>query len=104
MGWFSGPVVSDIMQYSVPVAAATVVCGPSTTLLILNPAGTLATLTVTLPQNPVDGQRLTIAAGALITILTINGGTVKGLITTLALNGFARFAYSADAGAWFRTG
>jgi len=103
MGQFA-PSNSDTAQYVVPTTGSTVVCANSTTLLLLNPASVLATLTVTLPPNPVDGQRFVMAAGALITLLTINGGTVKGLITTLSLNGYARFAYSVDANAWFRTG
>lgn len=103
MGQFA-PNLSDALQYEVPANAATVVCGNATTLLILNPASALAALTVTLPSAPIDGQRITIAAGALITLLTVNGGTIKGGISTLALNGFARYAYSAAADAWFRAG
>jgi len=103
MGQFA-PNLSDTLQLEVPASAATVVCNNTTTLLILNPASALAALTVTLPQNPLDGQRITISSGALITILTLNGGTIKGGISTLALNGFARYAYSLTANAWFRTG
>lgn len=105
MGWFQvGPQVSDITQYLVPVSAGSVACNPMTTLLFLNNSSLLATYTVTLPQNPVDGQRCVIAAAGIITLLTVNGGTVKGLITTLAANGWAKYNFSADAGAWFRTG
>lgn len=94
----------DVLQYIVPVSAATVVCNQSTTLLLLDPGGLLASLTVTLPSTPLDGQRLVIASSGIITVLTINGGTVKGALTTLALNGYARYAFSLSANAWFRTG
>jgi hypothetical protein len=64
-----------------------------------------------LPPAPMDGQRVTIAAGAVITLLSITGSggaLVKGTLATLAANGFIRFAWSASAnggaGAWFRTG
>lgn len=103
MGQFA-PSISDTMQYVVSANGATVQCNNTTTLLLLNRAGTIATLTVVLPLAPVDGQRLTVAAGAAITILNITGATIKGTMATMALNSYARFAYSVDAGFWFRAG
>jgi hypothetical protein len=96
--------LADVLQYSVPTAGTTVIVAPSTTLLLIDAGGLLANLTVTLPATPTDGQRLVIASSGIITVLTINGGTVKGLLTSLSVNGYARFAYSMQAGAWFRTG
>jgi hypothetical protein len=96
--------ITDAIQYAVPIGGGTVICTPTTTALVLNNATLLATLTVTLPPNPIDGQRILISSGAGVTILTLNGGTIKGLITSLSINGYARFIYSSDAGAWFRTG
>ena len=96
--------MADAIQYTVPTTGTTVAMVPGASALVLNPAGTLAALTVTLPAAPIDGQRVTITSGAIITALTINGGTVNGIITALAANGFARFIFSSTAGAWFRTG
>jgi hypothetical protein len=96
--------IADAIQYAAPAGGATVACAPATTALVLNNATLLATLTVTLPANPVDGQRVLITSGAGVTLMTLNGGTIKGIITGLAINGYARFIYSADANAWFRTG
>lgn len=96
--------IADVLQYSTPVTGGTVAIADGTSLLIINNAALLATLTVTLPPNPMDGQRIIITSGAGVTLLTISGGTVKGLLTGLSVNGYARFAYSSAAGAWFRTG
>lgn len=96
--------IADILQYTTPTNGQTIVVSPTASLVVLDNASLLATLTVTLPSTPMDGQRVILTSGAGITLLTINGGTIKGLITSLAVNGYARFAYSASANAWFRTG
>jgi archaellum component FlaG (FlaF/FlaG flagellin family) len=96
--------IADALQYAQPATGGTVVVNPSASLLIIDNGSLLLALTVTLPSNPVDGQRIIITSGSGVTALTINGGTVKGLITTISVNGYARFAYSATANAWFRTG
>lgn len=96
--------IADVLQYAQPATGNTVVCTGSTSLLVIDNAGLLLALTVTLPPSPLDGQRIIITSGAGITALTVNGGTIKGLITTLSVNGYARFAYSSAANAWFRTG
>ena len=94
----------DAIQYNVPTTGQTVVIGSGMSALVLNNAALLATLTVTLPASPFDGQRVTIATGNGVTALTVNGGTINGTVATLAVNGYARFIYSATAAAWFRIG
>jgi len=96
--------LADVLQYATPSAGSTVAAAAGTTVLLLDAGGLLATLTVALPANPTDGQRLVIASSGIITLLSVTGGTVKGALTSLSANGFARYAYSAQAGAWFRTG
>ena len=44
--------------------------------LIINPAGTLATLTVTMPSAPRDGQVVEICSSKIVTLLTMTGGTI----------------------------
>lgn len=90
------------VQYATPTTGQTVTCDGSSVVMI-NPAGTLATLTVTLPASPVDGQDVLICASQIVTALTITG-TIVGTLTTLAVAGFARFVYSATASKWFRAG
>lgn len=90
------------IQYAVPTTGQTVT-GDGSAVICINPAGTLAALTVVLPASPFDGQECTIATSQILTSLTITG-TIVGTLTTLALGGFARFVYSAQASKWFRAG
>lgn len=104
MGSFSrsGP-VNEKVQAVTPTTGQTIVVAAGTTALLINPAGTLAALTVTLPASPVDGQTITIATSQIITALTVNG-TKVGALTTLALGGYAYYVYGADGAKWFRCG
>lgn len=94
-----------LTQYTTPTAGATVTvtAGRNVTVL-LNPAGTLATLTVALQGSPVDGDIVTIGTSQIITVLTVSGGTLVGTLTTLALGGYATFQYNSTATKWFRIG
>jgi hypothetical protein len=102
---YNAPPPSHIVttQYAQPTTGQTVTANPGVNTLFLDPAGTLATLTVVLPASPVEGQLFRVAAAQIITALTITG-TIVGTLTTLALGGFAQFVYSATASKWFRTG
>lgn len=95
---------ADQAQYTQPSTGATVVMIAGKSALIIDNGALLATLTVTLPSAPSDGQRVIIASASGVTALTINGGTIKGTVATLAVNGYVRFIYSASAAAWLRTG
>ena len=69
---------------------------------IINPAGTLAALTIGFPANAssIDGETREIRITQAITTLSSSGGTVLGLPTTTAA-GFSRtFTYYAAASAW----
>lgn len=102
---------SGATQYSVPTTGGTVAVNANTTSVILDPAGTLATLTVTLPAATAltDGQRLRLASSQTITALTITAGSG----TTIAQNPTAltvsttgsygyEFVYVASATKWIR--
>src|SRR5580658_2182315 len=58
---------------------ATLVTGSTITMqtsqLVVNPTGTLATLVVNLPLNPVDGCCAEITSTAILTGLTVNANT-----------------------------
>jgi len=71
-------------------------------LLALTPAGTLSTLTTTLPSTPFSGQRWALSSSQIITTLTVDGGTQIGpTFTTLAAAGdSAEFVF--DGTAWRR--
>jgi hypothetical protein len=88
-----------VIQYAAPTTGTTVTAG-NVEALIINPAGTLAALTVALPANPIDGQAFSMTTSQILTALTITG-TIVGTLTTLALGGAARWVYSATAAKWF---
>jgi hypothetical protein len=56
---------------------------PSVRRLILNPAGTIATFTVTLPPGLQDGQRAYVRSTQTVTAATIQGYTVSGTLQTV---------------------
>ena len=92
-------------QYAAPTTGGTVnIDSGANVALILNPSGTLATLTVNFPSAPVDGDRVAIASSQIITALTMANGTMIGTLTSLAVAGFAYFIFSSTAGKWFRGG
>lgn len=95
--------VADVMQIVTPSSGTTVVSNVTTTILLINNSALLALLTVTLPSNPVDLQRFTVACNAAITLMTINGGTVRGALAGLSAGGFMTFRYSSALDIWFRT-
>lgn len=75
--------------------------------LIIKPAGTLATGTIIMPANPIDGQPLTIASSKIITALTHNANTAQTLLaplTTITANGFGKWKYILSDLTWYRTG
>jgi hypothetical protein len=64
-------------QYSVPVTTNTVTVLPTTRTVIVDPAGTIAALTLVTPAAAamVDGQRLSFCSTQIITTLTVTAGT-----------------------------
>ena len=75
--------------------------------MLLQPAGTLATGTITLPLNTItpDGTEVLITSTQIITSLTVglNGASnAFGAPTTLAANGFARLRFVQSQNSWYR--
>lgn len=94
--------------YAAPATGGTVAVpafdGPVQRVLI-EPAGTLATLTVTFPAAA-DGQTVSVSCSQIVTALTMtpaSGSFLAGL-SAFAVNGFASWTWSASASKWFRTG
>lgn len=93
--------LASAVQYATPTAGQTVASNGSG-YLALAPAGLLATLAVTFPAAPFDGQSFEVGCTQIVTTLTMNGGTIKGALIAFAVNGWARWKYVATASAWFR--
>jgi len=102
---FASPDVT--VTISSPIAGFNQALPTSTTSiwLLLTPAGTLATGTVTLPAvaDLFDGQEVLVTSSAVITALTVagNGATVNGAPGSLAANGFFRLRYNTLLTSWF---
>lgn len=89
------------VQPASPTTGATVAMtgGSADSMLVLTPAGTLATLTVTLPDNATSqvGDIARIGSTKSVTLLTINGAsTIIGNITALITNQVVAFKKTAD--------
>lgn len=74
--------------------------------LIANPAGTLATGTITMPASPGDGMVVTFSSSQQITALTVSANTGQSIVnavTTLSAGGGAKYIYRLASTTWFRT-
>lgn len=88
-----------------PVTGFSIAAAANITQLVLNPAGTLATGTVTLPQSPGDNQPFLLMTSQTITALIVNtadGATLNGAPTTLTANSSVKFRFQASLNTWFR--
>jgi hypothetical protein len=99
--------VSGIDNYSlqVPLTGFTITIANGITDLVLNPAGGLATGTVTMPAVPFDGQRVNIVSTQAVTTFTLNGNsgqTVTSAPGALVANVAVTFIYIKSATNWFR--
>lgn len=77
------------------------------TTLIINPAGTLATGTITMPGSPADGMVVTFTTTQEITALTISGNagqSIGGTQTTqLPANSSLSFVYCLSDTTWYKS-
>jgi hypothetical protein len=94
------------IQYSAPVAAATVATLNNTDALVLEPAALLATLTIAMPNLPVDGQVLSISSTQVVTTLTVtaptSGANVSLAPASLAANTPVSLVYYATGNKFYR--
>lgn len=101
------PKVINDYAYFTPLTGTTVQCpsGSSTAAdVIIDPAGTLATLTVALPTSPVDGQNVVIPFTQTITTLTLTAvtGTILNAPTTVSGGQTIEYKYIQTPNKWVR--
>ncbi len=100
-------------QYAAPLTGASIVVANTTGKLLLDPAGTIATLTVTFPPSTalIDGQTLEIGSSNTVTALTLTAGagtTIKAstlpTALTISTTGSAgyKFLYKSSNTTWYR--
>jgi len=100
----SGAEIDKTYQIYAPATLATVTMSAGQSRAIINPAGTIAVLTVTLPPSPVDGQVAGISFTQVVSALTVNapgGATVIAAPTSAAVDTTFRFLYNASSTTWF---
>jgi hypothetical protein len=94
------------IQTETPTAGAAIVIADTTTSLILKHTATIATLTITFPAAPINGQIVSISTRSTVTTLTLsaNTGQVRyGAPSTIAATSPIAFIYEAATLSWYRT-
>lgn len=91
-------------DYQAPTTGFSYTFASGTTVLVLDPAGTLATGTITMPAAPADGMTISFSSDQTITALTVNanaGQSIVGNPTTLLAGGAATFVYRLSNTTWY---
>lgn len=98
-----GRIVDAGYGYFTPVTAGTVTLSNTVSHNIIDPAGTLAALTINMPPTPIDGQVVDIRISQVITALTVsgNGNSVKGNPTTAAVGSSFSGIYKISNTTWY---
>jgi hypothetical protein len=93
-------------DYQVLTTGFTYTFAAGTQVLVINPAGTLATGTITMPASPADGMTITFSSGQRITALTMsgNGATINNAITSLDAKQAVSYMYRATGTTWYILG
>lgn len=88
------------IDYQTPTTGSTIssIVGSN----IIEPAGALLALTVTLPASPNNGDIAAYTFTTTITGLTFTGGTVVNTITTAAAGGTIKFIYYSGTSKWYK--
>jgi hypothetical protein len=68
---------------------------------IINPAGTLLALTVTLPSSPINNDTVQIKYTQSITTVTYNGGTVVDGIISPVAGGYVILTFDSTNNSWY---
>jgi hypothetical protein len=98
-------IVDQSYSLQVPTTGFSITVGAGVSALLLNPAGTLATGTITMPAAPIDGQIVRLGTTQTITTLTLSpnaGQTISGAVTTLTASAPATYQYVVSITKWIR--
>lgn len=93
-------------DYQTPTTGFSYTFAAGTQVLVMNPAGTLATGTITMPASPVDGMTIRFSSSQIITALTVSANTGQSIVsavTTLTAGGGAAYIYRLANTTWYRT-
>lgn len=88
-----------------PTTGFTITIDDNVKTLALNPSGTLATGTITMPANPIDGQEVRVTSSQIVTTLTVlanAGQTISGAPTTITDTAGFAYIYNLSGTNWYR--
>ncbi len=91
-------------DYQVPTTGFSYTFAAGTTVLVMNPAGTLATGTITMPAAPADGMTITFSSTQTITALTVNANTGQSIVsaaTVLPARQAGGYIYRLSNTTWY---
>lgn len=92
-------------DYQTPTTGFSYTFTPSSTgnVLVMNPAGTLATGTITMPASPADGMTITFSSSQQITALTMagNGANISGAVTSMSPKSGVTYVYRLANTTWY---
>jgi len=102
-------VATQGINYQTPSTGFSITLNNTDAVLILDPSGTLATGTITMPASPINGQNVSISSSQTITSLTVSanaGQSIKNAPTTLTVSltgdqGY-KFIYRSANTTWYR--
>lgn len=94
---------TNAYQYAAPTTGSTVTSN-SRRALVLNPAGSLATLTIAFPSSPVSGQTFAISTSQTIASITLTGASFPsgGSLSALSANSSMQWRYISEVSLWFK--
>jgi len=91
-------------DYQTPTTGFSYTFAAGVNVLVMQPAGTLATGTITMPAAPVDGMTITVESTQQITALTVQGNTGQSLVNgtqTLRPNQPYSWVYRLSNTTWY---
>jgi hypothetical protein len=93
--------------FSAPLTGVTIVMTAEQSIITVNPAGTIAALTVTMPPTLYDGKIVTVFSSQIITALTLNTSNSATFVpaaptTMAAVNTSYSFIYDKALNQWHR--
>lgn len=92
--------ISGGIKDTTPGTGHTVVITSGFPTLFVHATGTLASLTITLPQSPLNGQVFTVVGDQSITSLTITGGTLITAVSSFNPGSPLRWIYDTAQTKW----
>jgi hypothetical protein len=91
-------------DYQAPTTGFSYTFAAGVNVLVMQPAGTLATGTITMPAAPADGMTITFSSTRTITALTVNANTGQSIVsapTVLPANQAGAYVYRLSNTTWY---